>query len=192
MKFAIGEVKPPSAIFRACMPLETEEWPRHREQGRVRSWFGGRRVSRNSGDLVEIGSRVKTLRGEKRWTQEKLAQEAGISKSFVSEVESGQSKPRGPILVKLARALGASLDFLLTGSSPPAPRVDNIEIPTELVAIAERRNIPFQHVRLLMDFVAAIEARRRDVPHRLSESDWERFYDDVLPHLPKALRGDDR
>ena len=57
---------------------------------------------------------LKQLRKKKCWTQEKLAQESGISFHTLIKIERGNIKsPRLETLMKLAKALGVSLDDLI-------------------------------------------------------------------------------
>jgi transcriptional regulator with XRE-family HTH domain len=138
-----------------------------------------------------LGERIKKLREQRGWKQEELARHAGVSKSAISEVESDTTQPRGPNLVRLASALGASLDYLLTGQerpTPPPPPV--VEVPAELAGMAKKWGIPYSHVELLMQFHGQIEAMRRDQPaHQFSEKDWEDLYEGVRPVLEKILGG---
>lgn len=140
-----------------------------------------------------LGDRVRRLRRERSWTQDQLAAAAGVSKSFVSEVESGASQPRGPVLVRIATALKSSLDYLLTGRERPAPSPPAVEVPTELASFARRCGLPFQHVELLLEFHNSIEGMRRDQPPlQLTEREWEEFYESVRPLVDRGLRGKER
>jgi len=57
---------------------------------------------------------LKNLREQKGWTQEKLAQEAGISYHTVIKIERGFIKdPRIGTVINLAKALGVSLDKIV-------------------------------------------------------------------------------
>lgn len=143
------------------------------------------RESRNE----DLGERVRRLRRQRNWTQDQLATEAKLSKSFISEVESGTSQPRGPVLVRIATALGASLDYLMTGREPAPPKSSGpVQVPSELAAVAERLHLPFSHVALLLEFRNSVEARRSDQPPRnLTETEWEDFYQNVRPYLEKEL-----
>jgi len=59
-------------------------------------------------------SGLKNLREQKGWTQEKLAQEAGISYHTVIKIERGFIKdPRIGTVINLAKALGVSLDKIV-------------------------------------------------------------------------------
>ena len=65
--------------------------------------------------MAGVGERIKTRRLELGWTQDQLALKAGISKSFLSDLENGKSSVGAENLLDIARALGVSLDFLMTG-----------------------------------------------------------------------------
>lgn len=44
-----------------------------------------------------------------------LAAQAGLSVSYVCDIENGRANPSLPVLVKLAELLGCSIDDLLRG-----------------------------------------------------------------------------
>ena len=57
---------------------------------------------------------IKKFRNKKGWSQEKLAREADISYQTLIKIEQGRIKnPKLQTLVKLAKALGVSLDDLV-------------------------------------------------------------------------------
>ncbi len=57
---------------------------------------------------------IKALREKKGWTQEKLAQEAGISYQTLIKIEHGGIKnPRIETLIKIAKSLDSPLDKLV-------------------------------------------------------------------------------
>ena len=58
---------------------------------------------------------IKKLRNKKGWSQERLAREADISYQTLIKIEQERIKnPKLQTLVKLAKALGVSLDKLVT------------------------------------------------------------------------------
>ena len=65
--------------------------------------------------LSEIGSRIIERRKQLRYTQEELAERADLTPQFVSYAESGKRAMRPENLLKLAKALNVSADYLLTG-----------------------------------------------------------------------------
>ena len=62
---------------------------------------------------MDIGAKIKSLRKEKRVTQEALAEYLHISSQAVSKWETGASSPDIDMLPKLAIFFGTSLDHLL-------------------------------------------------------------------------------
>lgn len=63
-----------------------------------------------------VGTHIKALRKEKKWSQEKLAQEVSINDKYVYDIESGSKCMSIWLLVKLAKALDADVNDLLYGS----------------------------------------------------------------------------
>ncbi|MFF4777047.1 helix-turn-helix domain-containing protein [Microtetraspora fusca] len=61
-------------------------------------------------------NRVRQLRKERLMTLETLAERAGVTKSYLSKVERGQSTPSIAVSVALARALDVHLDRLFLDS----------------------------------------------------------------------------
>lgn len=56
-----------------------------------------------------IGRRVATLRDARGWSQEELAERAGLSAGYVAHVEGGSRRPTVMALDALARALDVPL-----------------------------------------------------------------------------------
>ncbi|WP_395599019.1 helix-turn-helix domain-containing protein [Pseudomonas sp. A1437] len=65
----------------------------------------------------EFASKLVALRGEKNMTQQQLADAVGITPSQISRYESGTSKPRKTVMIKLAKALNVSQEELETKSA---------------------------------------------------------------------------
>jgi len=71
----------------------------------------------------EVRSKLIILREERMWTQGRLAEEAGVSPTTVSGIESGRiSRPHFGTLEKLARALGVDSRVLLSQRSTDGRR----------------------------------------------------------------------
>jgi DNA-binding XRE family transcriptional regulator len=65
-------------------------------------------------DRSEVQSRVVEFREERMWMQGRLAEEAGVSPTAVSGIESGRiSRPHFGTAKKLARASGADMGVAL-------------------------------------------------------------------------------
>ncbi len=64
--------------------------------------------------MSDIGERVENLRRLRMWTQVRLAEEAGVSPTTVSGIETGKiGRPHFGTLGKLALALGVAPEELL-------------------------------------------------------------------------------
>ena len=62
-----------------------------------------------------LGPRIAALRREAGLNQAELAARLGVSPSAMGMYEQGRREPSAQLLVALARELGVSTDFLLTG-----------------------------------------------------------------------------
>jgi transcriptional regulator with XRE-family HTH domain len=59
-----------------------------------------------------LGRRIKTLRKELDLTQEDLAFEVGVNRSYMGFIERGERNPSLAMLKKIAKALRVSLSVL--------------------------------------------------------------------------------
>jgi transcriptional regulator with XRE-family HTH domain len=91
-------------------------------------FFSGRLYSekRRDGMAEEgFGERLKRLRSTKALTQEALGVAAGLRKSHISMLESGE-REGGQLAVDaalaLSDALGVSVEYLIRGKERPRPR----------------------------------------------------------------------
>ena len=64
-------------------------------------------------DAVHIGDLVASFRRAKNMTQEKLSQDAGISRGQLANLETGRTDPSLALLRRLANALGCSTKDLV-------------------------------------------------------------------------------
>ncbi|AMK25082.1 MULTISPECIES: helix-turn-helix domain-containing protein [unclassified Sphingobium] len=53
------------------------------------------------------------VRTQKGWTQEQLAFEADVKRSYISEIESGKRNPSLDVVEKIAKALDVKLGLLM-------------------------------------------------------------------------------
>lgn len=69
----------------------------------------------------KIGDFLKTLRVEKRMTQEQLAERLGVNHRTVSRWETGRTMPDFALLIELGELYGVTVDELLDGERKGAP-----------------------------------------------------------------------
>jgi transcriptional regulator with XRE-family HTH domain len=60
-----------------------------------------------------LARNLRRLREDKGWSQEKFAFEAGIHRTYVSDIERGARNPTIMVLEKLASPLGVTVSVLL-------------------------------------------------------------------------------
>jgi transcriptional regulator with XRE-family HTH domain len=72
--------------------------------------------------LRRLGERIRQLRTTKNWTQEDLAGECGLDRSYVSGLEVGRRNPTYLNLLRIAKTLGTPLVSLLGFRTPPNAR----------------------------------------------------------------------
>jgi transcriptional regulator with XRE-family HTH domain len=61
----------------------------------------------------QFGGAVRQARANKGWSQEVLAEKAGLNRSFLGEIERGSSMPSLATIAKIARALNINMSTLL-------------------------------------------------------------------------------
>jgi transcriptional regulator with XRE-family HTH domain len=59
--------------------------------------------------LRALGVRVRQLREGKGWTQEGLADRAGLDRSYIAGIEAGLRNPSLRALARIAKGLGVSV-----------------------------------------------------------------------------------
>ncbi len=72
-----------------------------------------KRPLRNPNQLKKLGEKIRKLRNAKGVSQETLADEAGIERSYMGAIERGERNPSYDKLISIARALGIKLPQLL-------------------------------------------------------------------------------
>ena len=72
--------------------------------------------------MGELGGRVKELRKKRGMKQVELAKVSGITQATICRIETGEvHQPRPEVLLKIARALGVPVDYLLDEAKSLTP-----------------------------------------------------------------------
>lgn len=87
----------------------------------------------NALDYAKIGQRIRAARTARGWQQAELAYRAGLNSSYMSHIETGQTKLSLPTLVKIANALSMSVDALLCDNLLLSRHVYDEQIANELM-----------------------------------------------------------
>jgi transcriptional regulator with XRE-family HTH domain len=112
---------------------------------------------------VPLGVRLRRLREEKGWSLTELSEKAGISRSYLAQIESGESTPTQAKILQLANALGA-LPSELLGEEP-----NETAISDSLRAFGKSTNLGSAEIQML----ARIEYRGKR-PNTVEE--WRAIY----------------
>jgi transcriptional regulator with XRE-family HTH domain len=75
-------------------------------------------------DLGMVGSRLRSMRRERGWRLEDLADRTGLSKAYLSRLESGERQPSLTALFGVARAYGVSFSALFE----PEPETQSLVV----------------------------------------------------------------
>lgn len=131
-------------------------------------------------DEYTMGQRITQLREGRGWTQKQLAEHAGLSVGFVSDVENDKRNPSTAVLLRVAEVLNASLDYIATGKSQDDPRpVQPLTIPAELAAAAETEGWSLGHTADLLRARRMVMARRskqgQSSKDQMTTRDWIDF-----------------
>ncbi|HTW91483.1 MAG TPA: helix-turn-helix transcriptional regulator [bacterium] len=69
-------------------------------------------------DVVrKVGRRIRELRQKKGWSQEKLAEEAGLHRTYIGQVERGEKNIGVENLFRIAKAFDVEPAYMLRGLS---------------------------------------------------------------------------
>lgn len=66
-------------------------------------------------DMKESGKRIRRIRKQNGYTQEKLAEQLSIDRSVLSRIESGKYACSVDFLAQITSFFGVSMDFLVFG-----------------------------------------------------------------------------
>jgi transcriptional regulator with XRE-family HTH domain len=133
--------------------------------------------------MPTVGDRIKARRAELGLTQDQLAEKAGISKSFVSDLETGKRSIGADTLLDVGRAMNVSLDFLMTGKESGEWQADP-QIPASLARFAADAGLSVRDTLTLLELQERIiAARRASRRERLEKVSWKDFYESVKKFL---------
>lgn len=98
-----------------------------------------------------VGQNIRQLRKQSGWTQEKLAEKAGISVPFMTQIELARKKASLDVIESIAKAFGVSYERLFKSDI-----IENKDISYALrllendltAAIAEEIHRRFENLRL--------------------------------------------
>jgi len=106
-------------------------------------------------DLVRLGQTIRSLRLGKGWSLSELAEQSGVSKAYISDLENGNAgKPNIQYVYSVATALDVTLDELLGESKPKSQRAEkrkSEDLPPGLLELQQELDLTTEDVELLAD-----------------------------------------
>lgn len=102
---------------------------------------------------MTLGERIKRLRMERGWSQAQFALKLEVHAKQVSGWERNAHTPSTDVLIKMAEALGVSLDYLAFEDRDASRRVDiaDVELLEKLEAIDKLSDSDKQTVKAVLD-----------------------------------------
>ena len=90
-------------------------------------------------DSLTLGKRIREARLNKQYTQQRLAEEAGIGQMYLGEIERGTKMPSLKIFVKILNALDISADYVLREELASGDRYIYDEITEKLKGLSPKQ-----------------------------------------------------
>jgi transcriptional regulator with XRE-family HTH domain len=141
---------------------------------------------------VDVGERLRDIRQLRRETLRTIAQRAGVSESFLSQVERGRASASIASLRRIAGALGVTVADLFEPGGPPRPRVlRRDERPSLAFGILGRKLLltqrPLQHLEV---FVGELDAGGSTGAEPYAHGDSEELFVVLNGNVQLELGGD--
>ena len=99
----------------------------------------------------QIGNRIKERRAQLKLSQEQLALQAGVTTTYLGQIERAERNPTVSLLEKLAKALKVNIGFFFDCESAPGISPAESRI---LFAVSELDEKQKQAIAQLIDVIA--------------------------------------
>jgi len=130
--------------------------------------------------MPTVGDRIREIREEMQMNQDQLAERAGLSKGFLSDIENNKRNIGSENLLKIANVLGASVDYLLRGEIAESGSTEPVVIPPELSQAAEELELSYAATVELLEAHRSVIARRSNKGLRkFSVEDWKKLHEAI-------------
>jgi transcriptional regulator with XRE-family HTH domain len=115
-----------------------------------------------------LATRLRDLRKAKGWTQEKLAESAGMAKTHVAHLETGRRWPSPTAIVALAGSLGVSepdlfADPALIRKAPEPTPAEALAVISRALALAPTSLAQGPNLRDLVNIVATLSEQEAGI-----------------------------
>jgi transcriptional regulator with XRE-family HTH domain len=128
-----------------------------------------------------ISDRIRSLRMARNVKQSELDEKSGLPRSTISKIENSKREATASELVRIAQALGLTLDMLVAGS-------DSFVYQEEMKVIEALREIPFEdYKRILHTIEAQVYFASKDTTKSRKE-----YLEELVGSLTQLSQGDRR
>lgn len=100
-----------------------------------------------SNKYENFGNKIRQKRLSLGLTQQKFADELGVSRVYISDIENGKKLPTGYCLTKLQQTLNISIDYLFNDTeskyimfSAENLNEDDVQMIYDFIAFLEKKN----------------------------------------------------
>ena len=90
-------------------------------------------------EKTDLGKRIREARSKKGYTQQVLANEAGIGLMYLGEIERGVKMPSLSIFIKIVEALDISADYILRDELTSGEEYIFDELTSKLVPLSPKQ-----------------------------------------------------
>ena len=130
--------------------------------------------------MATPGERIREIREKRGMTQERMAIDAKLSKSFISDVENDKTNISSEGILRIANCLGASVDYLLQGVTRCNTEEEQVTIPKELSQAAEELDLSYNGTLELLNAHRSIIARRSNkTVKEFQVEDWKKLHEAI-------------
>lgn len=112
--------------------------------------------------MESLGDRIANLRKELDINQKELATKVGITEASLSRYENNLREPKSEIIVRLAKALETSTDYLLGVN-------DNTKISKEYKLIIENLSVS-EKTKKLLEKIYSLEKEDREAIEKMIDN----------------------
>lgn len=122
----------------------------------------------NESKHTDLGEFIRQQRERANLSLRRLADTAGISNPYLSQIERGIRKPSAEILSRLSRALEISANSLY---SKAGLMDEEFQSPTVFEAIEADERLSSSHKKVLLDMYRALVQANESVPDKKAEQE---------------------
>ena len=113
-----------------------------------------------------LASNLRRMRETRGWSQQQLADNSGVPRPTIANLESGDGNPTLSVMLRLAQALGISIEQLIVSESRRFELSDERELPTQAFGDARARQLYFEATGtelLRLELPAKVQAKVAEI-----------------------------